>query len=140
MAEQLVRRLLQMKPRVLIVNDDEAITQQLFWTLCEEYDVVTANDLQTAVRRATVYVPDVALLDLQLEHATESPEMALRIIEYIKAHVPESKVLVMTSGTDPDVKHACATRGADEVLDKPFDTEVLLATMRRIAPRSLEGV
>ena len=46
-----------MKPRILIVDDDEAITQQLFWTLSDDYDVVTANDMQTAVRRATIYEP-----------------------------------------------------------------------------------
>ena len=39
-----------MKPRILVVDDDEAITQQLYWTLCEEYDVVTANDMPTAIR------------------------------------------------------------------------------------------
>jgi hypothetical protein len=27
---------LLMKPRILIVDDDEAITQQLFWTLSED--------------------------------------------------------------------------------------------------------
>jgi DNA-binding response OmpR family regulator len=52
-----------MKPRVLIVDDDEAITQQLFWTLSDEYDVVTANDMQTAVRRATIYEPTVSIVD-----------------------------------------------------------------------------
>ena len=53
-----------MKPRILIVDDDSVITQQLYWTLCEEYDVVTANDMQTAIRRATFYKPDVSILDL----------------------------------------------------------------------------
>ena len=55
-----------MKPRVLIVDDDIAITQQLFWTLSDEYDVMTANDLQSALRRATIYEPEVSILDLHL--------------------------------------------------------------------------
>ena len=38
-----------MKPRILIVDDDSAITQQLYWTLCDEYDVITANDLQLSL-------------------------------------------------------------------------------------------
>ena len=85
-----------MKPRVLIVDDDEAITQQLFWTLSDDYDVVTANDMQTAVRRATVHEPAVSILDLHLPPESESPEVGLRILGYLKTHLPESKVLVMT--------------------------------------------
>ena len=38
-----------MKPRILVVDDDEAITQQLYWTLAGEYDVVTAIDMSTAI-------------------------------------------------------------------------------------------
>ena len=127
-----------MKPRILIVDDDEAITQQLFWTLSDDYDVVTANDLHSAVRRATVYEPMVSILDLHLPPEIESPEVGLRILEYLKTHFPDSKVLVMTSATGLDTRKACNAVGADGFLDKPFDTEQLLATMRRMAPRSLD--
>ena len=58
-----------MKPRVLIVDDDDAITQQLYWTLCDEYDVMVANDLPTAIRRAKIYEPAVSILDLHLPPA-----------------------------------------------------------------------
>ena len=127
-----------MKPRILIVDDDESITQQLFWTLSDDYDVVTANDLQTAVRRATVYEPAVSILDLHLPPEVESPEVGLRILEYLKAHLPESKVLVITAASGSETRSACYAIGADEFLDKPFDTEELLATMHRMAPRSLD--
>lgn len=126
-----------MKPRILIVDDDEAITQQLFWTLSDDYDVVTANDLPSAVRRATIYEPAVSILDLHLPPEAESPEVGLRILEYLKAHFPESKVVVITAN-GLDTRNACNAVGADEFLDKPFDTEKLLATMRRMAPPSLE--
>src|ERR1700741_2006005 len=87
----------QMKPRILIVDDDEGITQQLFWTLSDDYEVMTANDLQSAIRRATIYQPDVSILDLHLPPEVESAEVGLRILEYLKTHLPESKVLVITS-------------------------------------------
>ena len=129
-----------MKPRILIVDDDEAITQQLFWTLSDDYDVVTANDLPSAVRRATIYEPVLSILDLHLPPEAESPEVGLRVLEYLKTHLPDSKVLVITSANGMDTRKACYAVGADEFLDKPFDTEKLLATMRRMAPRSLELV
>jgi len=129
-----------MKPRILIVDDDEAITQQLFWTLSDDYDVVTANDMQTAVRRATIYEPVVSILDLHLPPEVDSPEVGLRILEYIKSHLPDSKVLVMSSAGGIETRKACFAVGADEFLAKPFETEKLLSTMRRMAPRSLEFV
>lgn len=129
-----------MKPRILIVDDDEAITQQLFWTLSDDYDVVIANDLPTAVRRATVYEPAVSILDLHLPPEVDSPEVGLRILEYIKAHIPASKVLIMSSASGAETRKACYAGGADEFLDKPFDTELLLSTMRRMAPRSLDVI
>ena len=129
-----------MKPRILIVDDDEAITQQLFWTLSDDYEVVTANDLQTAVRRATIYEPVLSIVDLHLPPEVDSPEVGLRILEYIKSHLPDSKVLVMSSASGLETRKACFAVGADEFLDKPFETEKLLSTMRRMAPRSLEFV
>jgi DNA-binding NtrC family response regulator len=123
-----------MKPTVLVVDDDEAITQQLFWTLCDDYEVVTANDLRTAARRARIYEPDVAILDLHFPSTVDSPEVGLRILDYLKSHSPQSKVVIITSATGLETQKACYARGADEFFDKPFDTEKLLATMRRLAP------
>ena len=127
-----------MKPRILIVDDDEAITQQLFWTLSDDYDVVTANDMHSAVRRATIYEPAVSILDLHLPPVVESPEVGLRILEYLKSHLPDSKVLVISSSYGIDTRKACVAVGVDGFLDKPFDTEQLLATIRRMAPRSFD--
>ncbi len=127
-----------MKPRILIVDDDDAITKQLFWTLNEEYEVVTANDMKTALRRMAIYEPAVAIVDLHMPPEMDSPEVGLRILEYIKSHFPDSKVLVMTSENSFEIRKACYAAGADEFLGKPFETEKLLSTVRRMAPRALE--
>jgi two-component system NtrC family response regulator len=127
-----------MKPRILIVDDDEGILKQLRWTLNEDYDVVTANDMPTAVRRVRIYEPAMAIVDLHLPPEVDSPEIGLRILEYIKSHCPDSRVLVMSSANSIEIRKACYAAGADEFLDKPFETETLLSTVRRMAPRSLE--
>jgi DNA-binding NtrC family response regulator len=132
---------IKMKPRVLIVDDDAAITQQLFWTLCDTYEVMTANDLQTALRRATIYEPALSILDLHLPPVLDSPEVGMRILGYIKDRFPLSKVLVMSSAATAEMQQACFDNGADEFLSKPFETDQLLATVRRYAPEgSLEAM
>jgi DNA-binding response OmpR family regulator len=125
------------KPRILIVDDDDAITQQLYWTLCEDYEVMTANDMQTAIRRATIYEPAVSIIDLHLPPAVQSPEVGMRILQYIKDHVRAGKVVVVSSADGDETRKACYAAGADDYLDKPFETEALLASLRRMAtPRS----
>ena len=123
-----------MKPRILIVDDDSVITQQLYWTLCEEYDVVTANDLQTAIRRATFYKPDVSILDLQMPPERDSPASGMRLLEYIKGHLSHTKVLIMSSNSTPEVREACLAAGADGFFAKPFRIEDLLACICRLRP------
>jgi DNA-binding response OmpR family regulator len=44
------------------------------------------------------------------------------------------------SASGVEKERACSEVGADGFLDKPFDVEHLLATMRRMAPRRLEVV
>lgn len=123
-----------MKPRLLIVDDDVAIAQQLFWTLSDEYEVMTATDLQTALRRTIIYSPDVAIVDLHLPPVANSPEVGLQVVDYLKAHVPEAKVLVTSSQANCETQEACFQHGADGFLDKPFETEQLLAILHRLAP------
>ena len=123
-----------MKPRILIVDDDAVITQQLYWTLCEEYDVVTANDMQTAIRRATFYKPDVSILDLQMPPERDTPESGMRLLEFIKGHLAQSKVLIMSSNSTPDVRAACEAAGADGFFAKPFKIEDMLASICRMIP------
>ena len=122
-----------MKPKLLIVDDDVAITRQLFWMLCDEFEVLTAHDLQSAIRRATVYEPDVAILDLHLPPTLNSPATGLRILDYVKSHLPASKVFVISSEDGVETRRDCLRQGADGFLSKPLDVEQLLSAVRRTA-------
>jgi DNA-binding response OmpR family regulator len=122
------------KPRILIVDDDAAITQQLYWTLCDEYDVVTANDLPTAIRRATFYKPDISILDLHMPPEKDSPRSGMKLLEFIKGHLSHSKVLIMSSNTEPEVRKTCFAKGADEFFAKPFEIEDMLASVCKLTP------
>jgi DNA-binding response OmpR family regulator len=130
-----------LKPRILIYDKDQAITRQLFWTLCDSYDVVTANDLQTAVRRAAAYQPSVAILDLNTSASLDSEDTGVRILRYLKVHFPKSRILGMSAELFPGTKQKYLSLGVDELLEKPFDTQQLIDFMRRLAPlRSLDAI
>ena len=127
------KRKMMTKPKVLIVDDDVAITQQLFWTLCDEFEVMTANNLSSAIRRATIYEPDVAILDLHLPPTLDAPDTGLRVLDYVKNHLPSSAVFVASSDPSIEMRRDCMRRGADGFFDKPLDVERLLSTIRRTA-------
>lgn len=124
----------KMKPKVLIVDDDGAIRQQLFWMLCDEYEVMTAGDLASAIRRATIYEPDIAILDLHLPPTLHSPETGMWILEYVKGHFPSSKVFVVSSEADIEMQKACLRAGAEAFISKPLDIERLLSEVRNATP------
>ena len=140
----IARRLLgglALKPRILIYDKDQAITRQLFWTLCDNYDVVTANDLQTAVRRASAYEPAVAVLDLNMPASSGSEDTGVRLVQFLKDHFPKSRILGMSAEVLPETRQKYLRLGVDELLEKPFDTQQLLDFMRRLAPlRSLDAI
>jgi DNA-binding NtrC family response regulator len=122
-----------MKPKILIIDDDAAITQQLFWMLCDEFEVMTANNLSSAVRRAIIYEPDVVILDLHLPPTLDSVETGLRVLDYVKGHLPATEVFVVSSETSPATQKDCLARGAKAVLNKPLDIERLVTLVRRSA-------
>lgn len=125
-----------MKPKVLIVDDDAAVTQQLFWTLCDEFEVTTANDLSSAIRRATIYEPDLVILDLHLPPAPDTPEVGLRILDFVKAHLPAAKVFVASAGAGMEARKDCVRRGADGFCAKPLEVERLIELLRRAVAES----
>ena len=121
------------RPKVLIVDDDTAITQQLYWTLCDEFEVLTANDLSTALRRATIYEPDILILDLHLPPTPDALDTGLRILDFVKVRRPAPKIFVVSAAAGIGVEKACYQHGADAFIGKPIDIERLVSEVRRAA-------
>ena len=122
-----------MKAKVLIVDDDAAITQQLYWTLCDEFEALTANDLSTALRRATIYEPDILILDLHLPPTPDALDTGLRILDFVKVRRPAPKIFVVSAAAGIGVEKACYQHGADVFIGKPIDIERLVSEVRRAA-------
>ena len=96
--------------------------------------MVTANDMQSAIRRATFYKPDISILDLQMPPDRDSPSSGLKLLEYIKGHLSHSRVLIMSSNSTPEVRNKCLAAGADGFFAKPFELEDMLATICKLTP------
>jgi len=111
--------------RVLIVDDEPQIRRFLRTSLdAHGYEVVEAEDGQSAIKRMTVEKPDVLVLDLGLPDM-EGLDVIKRVREW--SDVP---IIVLTARNREADKIEALDRGADDYLTKPFGMGELMARIR----------
>jgi two-component system, OmpR family, response regulator MprA len=116
--------------RVLVVEDDDAITDVLRRTLRQEgHEVRASADGVDALRAAEEFVPDLVILDLGLP-GLDGVEVCRRL--RAESDVP---ILILTARSDLDDRVVGLDSGADDYLVKPFERQELLARMRALMRR-----
>ncbi len=119
------------KPKILVVEDDPAITNLIRTTLdTQDYQYHTAKNGSGALMDAVSYNADVIILDLGL------PDMdGVAIIRKIRgwSNVP---IIVVSARSEDQDKVEALDAGADDYLTKPFSIEELLARLRVALRRS----
>jgi DNA-binding response OmpR family regulator len=118
------------QPRVLIVEDDEEITQALTRSLrLEGYEVRSAGDGVAALQEASAFAPDLVILDLGLPKL-DGIEVAREL-----RRDDDVPILVLTARDALDSRVEGLDAGADDYLVKPFERQELLARMRALLRR-----
>jgi DNA-binding NarL/FixJ family response regulator len=116
--------------RVLIVDDHPVVRRGLRALLEVQEGIEVAGeagDGPTALALAAEHHPDVILLDLKL------PAMSgLAVLTELTARDAASKVLVLTSVTDPDSAGQVMRAGAAGVLYKDVDPDALVRAIRAV--------
>jgi two-component system response regulator AtoC len=117
-----------MTKRILVVDDDESI-RTLFECVTEDLGLqcVTASDGDEAVKKFKE-AGDIGLIFLDIKMPRVSGIEALRQLRQIDRHVP---VTVMTGFSVDDLVDEAKSMGAQEVLYKPFDVEILEELIHR---------
>jgi two-component system NtrC family response regulator len=119
------------KPKLLIVDDDEEIRTQMRWALASEYDVVLAGDRAEALDRFGTARPLVVLLDLGLPPHTGTPEEGLSILSEILALESLTKVVIISGQGEKDVALRAVGDGAYDFLGKPAEMDELKLLLKR---------
>ena len=115
-------------PRVLVVDDDEAIRAVIDEALSDEgYCVLTARDGADALRAVTATPPDLILLDMRMP-VMDGWAFARAYRELPGPHAP---IVVVTAAEDAALR---ATQvEAEGYLAKPFEIGALLAAVEHHA-------
>ncbi len=117
-------------PRVLVVEDDEAIAQVLQRSLrLEGYEVKLAGDGVAALDTAHAFRPDLVILDLGLPRL-DGVDVARTLRE--SDDVP---ILMLTARDALESRVIGLDAGADDYLVKPFERQELLARLRALLRR-----
>jgi excisionase family DNA binding protein len=113
------------RPRILVVDDDEAVLALIRDTLEREVPgavIETATDGYEGLVRVGAFRPDLLVLDIRMPRLD-----GFEVCRRLKAH-PETasvRILAMTAYTEEDVRERILQCGADDFLGKPFHIEGL---------------
>ncbi|MDL4817567.1 response regulator [Actinomadura opuntiae] len=120
--------------RVLVVDDEPQILRALRINLrARHYEVETAADGTTALRRAGDWHPDLVVLDLGL------PDIeGLDVIHGLRGWT-RTPIIVLSGRAGSRDKVEALEAGADDYVTKPFTIEELIARIRAVGRRAAPG-
>lgn len=117
--------------QVLIVDDDANLRKTLGDILkLKGFVPIPATNGKTALEKVRNQPPDVALIDLRLE---DRP--GLDILKDIKGISPKTECIVLTGNATQESAIQAINLGAFQYVQKPYDMDQLLVTIRRAIER-----
>ena len=117
--------------RVLLIEDDYAVTQSISTILKKEGMVIdTTDDGEDGLDLGKLYEYDIIILDLNL------PGMnGYEVLKSLRNSKNETLVLILSGLSEPDKKIKGLGYGADDYLTKPFNSGELVARIKAIIRR-----
>lgn len=117
--------------RILVVDDDPPSVKMISFLLREEgYEVVSADNGESALELLDREAPDLVVLDVMMPHL-DGFEVCRRIRQ--KQDVP---VIFLSAKGETVDKVAGLELGADDYLAKPFEPSELLARVKAVTRRA----
>lgn len=111
------------KPSILVVEDNQELTQYIVSVLAPLYQVATANSGDKGLIEAKQHVPDVILSDIMMQNG-DGYEFVKNIkADEITCHIP---VLLVTAKSDNASQEKGYALGASDFISKPFKAPDLL--------------
>jgi two-component system phosphate regulon response regulator PhoB len=126
-----------MKPKVLVIEDEAAITMLLRYNLEREgYEVCEAQDGEEALIVAAERKPDLVVLDWMLP-LLSGIEVCRRLRRL--PTVRNTPIIMLTARGEEADKIRGLNSGADDYVTKPFSPSELMARVRAVMRRARPG-
>lgn len=112
------------KPRILVIDDEQQILRALRTILSQQYQVTTTGTGEEGIALATAIQPDLIILDLGLPDIT-GVQVCSQVREWT-----DLPIIVLSAHDSEAEKVSALDAGADDYLTKPFGVDELLARIR----------
>ena len=125
------------RPRVLIIEDERALTDVLGYNLQREgYETTVAHDGQEGLRKAQTLAPDLIILDLMLPVLN-----GLEVCRQLRAgeRTRSIPILMLTAKAEETDQVVGFSLGADDYVTKPFSVKVLIQRIKALQRRAEVG-
>ncbi|MDE6364674.1 MAG: response regulator transcription factor [Lachnospiraceae bacterium] len=118
------------KQKILIVDDDENIAELISLYMTKEcFETKIVYDGESALREISVFAPDLILLDLMLP-GIDGYQVCREVRQ--KSQTP---IIMLSAKGEVFDKVLGLELGADDYLEKPFDTKELIARVKAVLRR-----
>ncbi len=119
------------KPRILVVDDDDEIRSQMKWALASEYDVFLAADRPSALAAFQEHSPKVVLLDLGLPPRPSDTTEGIALLNDLLVADRNVKAIIISGQSDRANALQAIAEGAYDFLPKPIAMEELKVILKR---------
>lgn len=119
------------KAKLLVVDDEEAIRNQMRWALADDYEVLLAEDRPSALAQMKQEQPEVVLLDLGLPPAPRDATEGLQALSELLAADRQAKVIVISGNNDRANALRAVEQGAFDFFSKPADLQEVRVVLKR---------
>ncbi|MDD1773574.1 MAG: response regulator [Methanomassiliicoccales archaeon] len=122
-----------MRPKVLIIDDEEGIREILTDILkARDFDVTSAGTGEQGLKEVSQAHFNVVILDIRLPDMT-----GIQILEKIEQISPDTQVILVTAYASVDTAVEAVRKKAYDYIAKPFKIEKLVASIEAALERQL---
>lgn len=115
------------QPRILIVDDEQIVRESLKqWFIEDDYDVETAEDGETALKKFEKGKYDLILADIKMPGIS-----GLELLEKLKAEDPSAIIILITAFASVPTAIKALKAGAYDYITKPVDPDELSHVVKR---------
>lgn len=123
------------KPRLLLVDDETAITDRLEPFLSRAgFDVKVAADGEAALSEIDSYSPDLVVLDVLMPRID-----GREVLRQLRHKGDWTPIILLTQVGESAERAMALMEGADDYINKPFDSNELVARIKTVLRRASPG-
>jgi two-component system NtrC family response regulator len=119
------------KPTLLIIEDDDNLRTQMKWAMAQDYEVLLAEDRQSALSIVKKEHPAVITLDLGLPPAPAGVVEGFATLDDIMSEDGHTKIIIITGRGEKEHALRAIEKGAYDFFYKPIQLDELIVVLRR---------